>query len=108
MILVGVAINVFFTSLRQTSIYRGSYTASIVVYVTTSTLSMKTWSDVEMIVIYGSIGLFLAIFVFSCCNYIALEDKTAKSLGFTVNIARIVMSAIAILLASIATATAGL
>jgi iron complex transport system permease protein len=107
MILVGVAINAIFTSLSQTFNYRGSYTSSIVVDVTTSTLSMKKWSDVEIIVIYGSIGLILAIIVFSWCNYLALEDKTAKSLGFNVNVARIVISAIAILLASIATATAG-
>lgn len=108
MILVGVAINAIFTSLSQTFNYRGSYTSSLVVDVTTSTLSMKKWSDVEMIVIYGSIGLVLAIFVFSWCNYLALEDKTAKSLGFNVNVARIVISAIAILLTSIATATAGM
>ncbi|MBS4207895.1 iron ABC transporter permease [Bacillus sp. FJAT-50079] len=108
MILIGVAINAIFTSLSQTFQYRGSYTSSIVTEVTTSTLSMKKWSDVEIMVIYGSIGLILALFVFSWCNYLALEDKTAKNLGLNVNVARFVISAIAILLASVATATAGM
>src|SRR5690625_5221344 len=108
MILVGVAINAIFTSLSQTFNYRGSYTSSLVTEVTTSTLSMKKWTDVEIMVIYGSIGLLLAMIVFAWCNYLALEDKTAKNLGLNVNIARLVISAIAILLASIATATAGM
>ncbi|MEI3613204.1 FecCD family ABC transporter permease [Pseudogracilibacillus sp. SO30301A] len=108
MILIGVAINAIFTSLSQTFNYRGSYTSSMVQDVTTSTLSMKKWADVEIMVIYGSIGLILAFLVFSWCNYLALEDKTAKNLGLNVNVARFVISAIAVLLASVATATAGL
>lgn len=108
MVLIGVAVNAIFTSLSQTFNYRGSYTSSLVVEVTTSTLAMKKWSEVEMIVMYGSIGLVLALLVFSWCNYLVLEDKTAKSLGFNVNLARFSISAIAVLLASIATATAGM
>lgn len=108
MILIGVAINAIFTSLSQTFNYRGSYTTSMVQEVTTSTLAMKKWSDVEIMVIYGTIGLLLALTVYAWCNYLALEDKTAKSLGFNVNLARFVISGIAVLLASVATATAGL
>ncbi len=108
MILIGVAINAIFTSLSKTFNYRGSYTTSIVQEVTTSTLAMKKWSDVEIMVIYGTIGLLLALAVYAWCNYLALEDKTAKSLGFNVNLARFVISSIAVLLASVATATAGL
>lgn len=108
MILIGVAINAIFTSLSQTFNYRGSYTSSVVTEVTTSTLSMKKWSDVEIMVIYGSIGLILAFLVFAWCNYLALEDKTAKNLGLNVNFVRFIISAIAVLLASVATATAGL
>src|SRR5699024_10814879 len=57
---------------------------------------------------YGAIGLFLSYFVYAWCNYLALDDKTAKSLGFNVNIARYVIAAIAVLLASIATSIAGM
>lgn len=108
MILIGVAINAIFTSLSQTFNYRGSYTTSMVQEVTTSTLAMKKWSDVEIMVIYGTVGLILALAVYAWCNYLGLEDKTAKSLGFNVNLARFLISAIAVLLASVATATAGL
>src|SRR5699024_7347201 len=69
-----------------------------------SNLSMKKWADVEIIVLYGSIGLILALFVYGWCNYLALEDKTAKNLGINVNLARYVISAIAIFLASFAIA----
>lgn len=108
MILIGVAINAIFTSLSQTFNYRGSYTSSMVQEVTTSTLSMKTWGDVKIAVFYGLIGLVLAWLLFRWCNYLVLEDKTAMSLGFNVNLARFVVSAVAVLLASIATATAGM
>ncbi|MEI3607537.1 iron ABC transporter permease [Pseudogracilibacillus sp. SE30717A] len=108
MILVGVAVNAIFTSLSQTFNYRGSYTSSLVTEVTTSTLAMKKWSEVEIIVTYGTLGLLVAFLVFSWCNYLVLEDKTAKSLGFNVNLARFIVSAIAVLLTSIATATAGM
>ncbi|RKJ13304.1 iron ABC transporter permease, partial [Butyricicoccus sp. 1XD8-22] len=79
MILIGVAINAIFTSLSQTFNYRGSYTTSMVQEVTTSTLAMKKWSDVEIMVIYGTVGLILAVAVYAWCNYLGLEDKTAKS-----------------------------
>ena len=108
MILIGVAVNAIFTSLSQTFNYRGSYTSAMVQEVTTSTLSMKKWTDVDIMVIYGSIGLILALIFYTWANYLALEDKTAKSLGFNVNLARFVISAIAVLLASVATATAGM
>lgn len=107
MILIGIAVNAIFTSLRQSFNYR-SYTSSLVVDVTTSTLSMKTWNDVKIIVIYASIGLVLAFFVYAWCNYLVLDDKTAKSLGFNVNVARFIISAIAVMLASVATSIAGM
>ena len=75
---------------------------------TTSTLAMKKWAEVDIMVLYGSIGIVLAFMVFAWCNYLALEDKTAKSLGLNVNLARFVISAIAVLLASVATAIAGI
>lgn len=108
MILIGVAVNAIFTSLSQTFNYRGSYTSSVVTEITTSTLTMKKWADVEIIVTYGSIGLILAMLVYRWCNYLALKDETAKNLGLNVNLIRFLISTIAVLLASIATATAGL
>ncbi|MBS4218506.1 iron ABC transporter permease [Bacillus sp. FJAT-49711] len=108
MILVGVAINAVFSGLSQSFNYRGSYAVTSISAATTSTLSMKTWNDVGVIVIYGSIGLIMAILVYSWCNYLALEDKTARNLGLNVNRARLMISIVAVLLASVATAIAGM
>ena len=108
MILIGVAINAAFTGLSElfTMANQSSMTSGI--SVTTSTLSMKTWSDVEVIVIYGTIGLVLAFFLYAWCNHLGLEDKTLKNLGFRTNRARLIISIVAVLLASIATAIAGM
>lgn len=109
MILVGVAINAVFTGLSQAfGFVSNSALTSSISQVTTSTLSMKNWNDVDIMVIYGSIGLILSFLVYSWCNYLALEDKTAKNLGLNVNRSRLLISIIAVLLASIATSIAGL
>src|SRR5690625_3037603 len=107
MILIGVAINAVFVSLGQLFSGGGNSLLSSV-SVSTSTLSMKTWKDVEIIAIYGSIGLILAFAFFSYCNHLALKDQTLRNLGFNVNRARIVISFLAVLLASITTAVAGM
>lgn len=108
MILIGVAINAVFTGLLQVLSFTGGSMVQAVSDMTMSNLSMKNWADVEILAIYGVIGLFLAFFVYGWCNYLALEDKTAKNLGLNVNLARFVISAIAVLLASVATAIAGM
>lgn len=108
MILIGVAINAVFTGLSESFNYRGSYAVTSISAATTSTLSMKKWGDVEVMVLYGSIGLLLAFLVYGWCNYLALEDKTAKNLGFRTNQARLIISIVAVLLASVATAIAGM
>ena len=107
MILIGVAINAVFVGLSQLFNSSGSSLVNAV-SVTTSTLSMKTWNDVEIIVLYGSIGLILSWLFYKYANHLGLRDQTLKSLGFRVNRARIILSIIAVLLASIATAIAGM
>lgn len=108
MILIGVAINAAFTGLSELFVMgnRSSMVASI--SVTTSTLSMKTWKDVEVIALYGTIGLILALLLYAWCNHLGLEDKTLKNLGFRTNRARLIISIVAVLLASIATTIAGM
>ena len=107
MILIGVAVNAVFVSLSQLFSSSGNGVVQAV-SVSTSTLSMKTWNDVQIIVLYGTIGLILSIIFYSYCNHLALKDKTLKNLGFNVNRARFIVAAVAVLLASIATAIAGM
>lgn len=108
LILVGMAINATFTGLGQSFNYRGSYAVTSLNQATTSIFTMKTWDDVEVIVLYGSIGLVLAYVLYSWCNLLLMQDKTARNLGLHVTRARLFISAVAVLLASVATAIGGL
>ncbi|MCM3714051.1 FecCD family ABC transporter permease [Halalkalibacter oceani] len=105
MILVGVAVNAVFTGLNQSFIYFVGY--SSVTHATVSSLAMKTWSEVDLVLIYGSLGLILSLFLTTWCNVLALQDKTARNLGFQLSRLRLIISAVAVLLAAVATAVAG-
>ena len=77
------------------------------VAVVSGNISMKVWDDVRTLVPYVLVGLVLAYCFAGRCNLLSLEDKTARSLGVNVNRSRILISMVAVLLASIATAVAG-
>lgn len=104
-ILVGVAVNAVFTGLNQSFVYFAGY--SSLTHANVSSLAMKTWSEVEVMAIYGSAGLLLSLFLSTWCNVLSLQDRTARNLGYNINKLRIVISAAAVLLAGIATAIAG-
>jgi len=107
-LLVGVAVNATFTGLGQSFNYRGSYAVTSVNQAIGSIFTMKTWTDVQILGIYSVIGLLLSLLVIPWCNMLSLQDKTAGSLGLRVARARIIISIIAVLLASAATAVGGL
>lgn len=108
MILIGIAVNAMFTGLGQLFSFRGSASPTRINPATTSIFTMKTWNDVEVMLAYGSIGLVLAILLGSWCNLLSLQDKSAASLGLNVSRARLAVSAVAVLLAAVATAIGGL
>ena len=103
LILVGIAINAIFSGLTEVILSLGASNSGI----TTSSLGLKTWEDVQLIAIYGTIGLLLAFLLFKWCNVLVLSDKTAKSIGFNVNGARIVIAAVAVLLSAVSVVVAG-
>lgn len=106
-ILVGVAVNAMFTGLMSAfnsgtgSNYSGA--ANIV----NANITMKTWDDFKTLLVYSAIGLIVSILAAKQCNLLALEDKTARSLGIDVTKSRIIISVIAVLLAGISTAVIG-
>lgn len=106
-ILVGVAVNAMFTGIMSAfnsgtgSNYSGA--ASIV----NANITMKTWDDLSTLLWYVVVGLIASFFAAGQCNLLALEDKTARSLGVNVTRSRIVISVIAVLLAGISTAVIG-
>ena len=106
-ILVGVAVDAMFTGLSSALNSMNGGNMSGVASIVNGNITMKTWDDVKTLVPYVVIGLVLALVMTKMCNLLALEDKTARSLGINVNAMRIVISLIAVLLASISTAVAG-
>ena len=106
-ILTGVAVNAFFTGLMSAgeSMMGANYSgaASIV----NGNITMKTWEDFRMLFIYAVIGLVLTVFLALKCDILGLEDQTIRSLGIRVNAVRLIVSAAAVLLASISTAVVG-
>lgn len=106
-ILTGVAVNAFFTGLASAFNSMSGGDMSGVASIVEANITQKTWDDVMTLLPYVVAGLFLAILFIGECNLLTLEDKTARSLGVNVNTTRIVISLVAVLLASISTAIAG-
>lgn len=106
-ILVGVAVNALCTGLMSAfnSATGSSYTG--VTSIVNANITQKTWDDFQTLAVYVVIGLVASFFVTNQCNLLSLEDKTARSLGMNVTRSRIVISVIAVLLASISTAVVG-
>ncbi len=106
-ILVGVAVNAMFTGLMSAFNSGTGSNFSGVASIVNANITMKTWNDFKTLLIYVLIGLIASIFICNQCNLLALEDKTARSLGINVTRSRIIISIVAVMLASISTAIIG-
>ena len=106
-ILVGVAASAMFTGIMSAFSSSGGATSNSVTSLVDANITMKTWDDFQTIALYGAIGLVLALLVAKRCDLLALEDKTARSLGVDVSKNRMLISAVAVLLASVSTAIIG-
>lgn len=106
-ILTGVAVNILFTGLSNTfnSMLGGEKEG--VAAIVMGNINQKTWDDVYTLIPYVVSGLILAVLFIKECNLLSLEDKTARGLGMNVSTTRLVISIIAVMLASIATAVVG-
>lgn len=107
LILVGIAINAMFTGLTEAFISLGGSLNTSASSVVGSNLTMRTWQDVSTIVTYGTVGLIASFALYSWCNLLVLQDKTAKSLGFPIARARLVIAAVAVLLSAVSVVVAG-
>jgi iron complex transport system permease protein len=106
-ILVGVAVNAMFTGLSSALNSMNGGNMEGVASIVNGNITMKTWEDVHTLLPYVAVGLLLAAAFSGVCNLLLLEDKTARSLGINVNTMRILISLVAVMLASISTAVAG-
>lgn len=106
-ILVGIAVSTalsgLVTAFNSASDSQMSGVASIV----NANISMKTWDDVWTLVPYTVVGLIVALFLAHRCDLLQLEDKTVRSLGVNTDWTRLIVSFVAVVLASISTAIIG-
>ena len=71
-------------------------------------LATVNWSNVKILLIYSIIGIVSSLILSKVCNILALGSKNAKSLGFNSDLYMIIVTAVAVFLAGISTAIAGI
>lgn len=71
-------------------------------------LGKKSWEQVKYVAVYSLVGLSIAYLLHRCLDILALGDKNTRSLGYNPDLLRIVISAVAVLLAGISTAYVGI
>ena len=107
-ILAGVAMNAMLSAMSSILTTINSTGVSSVTNWLNGSLATVTWSDVKLLFIYSIIGILISFTLSQTCNLMSLGDKSAKSLGVDVNKQRILISAVAVFLASISTGVAGI
>ncbi|MEG0855963.1 MAG: iron ABC transporter permease [Terrisporobacter sp.] len=107
-ILSGVAINAMLSAMTSVLIMFNSTGISSVTNWLNGSLATVTWSDVNVLIVYSLIGIVISFTFSTTCNLMSLGDRAAKSLGIDINKQRIIISSIAVFLASISTSVAGI
>ena len=106
-VLAGVAINALLTSMASiVTMFNGGVQNSIDMWLSGS-LATVTKSDVNILAICTILGISLALMTGKTCNLLSLGDKTSKSLGVDTTKQTIIISAIAVFLASTSTGVGG-
>lgn len=107
LILTGIAVDAFFTGLYQAFNAFTGNTYSGAASIINANISLKTWDDVSVLLIYTAVSAVLCMLVSGKCNLLALSDKTVISLGININRTRFAVSVISVLMASVFTAIVG-
>lgn len=107
LILVGIAVDALFTGLTNAFSAATGGTYSGAMNIINSNISLKTWEDVKVLLLYFVLSSICCIFLVEKCNLLALSDQTMHSLGMNVNRFRILVSLVSVLMASIFTAIVG-
>ena len=108
MILAGVAVSAFLgAGISAMLIFYSDRVQSALLFMVGG-LSARSWPHVEIILPYAFVGIVFAIFGARELNILQLGDEMAKSLGVNVERTRIIMTAVAALLAAAAVSVAGL
>lgn len=107
-VLAGVAINALLTAMGSiVTMFNGAAQNSIQMWLSGS-LATVTKSDVNILVICTLIGIGTSLTLGKTCNLLALGEKTSKSLGVDTTKQTIIISSIAVFLASTSTGVGGI
>lgn len=107
LILTGIAVDAFFTGMYQAFNAFTGNTYSGAASIINANISLKTWDDVYILLVYAVITGVLCIFVIQSCNLLSLSDKTVIGLGVNINKTRVIVSVLSVLMASVFTAIIG-
>ncbi len=106
-VLAGVAVNSILGGITSMIQIMNSENLTGVLNWLNGELGKKSWMQVKWMAAYTGVGLVLAFLLHRCCDMLALGDKNTKSLGYNPNMLRILISAVAVLLAGVSTAYVG-
>ncbi|AME09067.1 MULTISPECIES: FecCD family ABC transporter permease [Gemella] len=106
-ILIGIAISYFFTGILSSIQYITQSSPSTSSAAKTVSLGTKNWEDVRLLLIWIPALLIISLFLAKLCNIFTLDDNIIASLGININNIRLLISFVAVALASVATAVAG-
>ena len=107
LILTGIAVDAFFTGLYQAFNTFTGNTYSGAASIINANISLKTWDDVSILLVYAVVSIVLCMVVSGKCNLLSLSDKTVIGLGININRTRFLISIISVLMASVFTAIIG-
>ena len=104
-ILLGIAISTFFSGILNFINYLQSSNGNNLK--AKANLGMKSWDDVRLLLLWLPIFLIISFLLARVCNVFVLSDEVITSLGKDVHFIRLLVSLVAVILASVATSVAG-
>ena len=106
-ILIGIAISYFFTGILSSMQYLNQANSTTSTTFKTVGLGTKNWDDVSLLLSWIPVLLIVSFFLAKLCNIFALDDNIISSLGININMIRLLISFVAVALASVSTGVAG-
>lgn len=98
LLIIGVALNAVFTGIIEIVAPNKS----------TSTLATSTWNTTFILAVVGIIGLVCSLVFAQWANYLKVNDAHLEALGISPKMLRLVLLLIAVILASVTTASIGM
>lgn len=107
-ILAGIAVNAVFMGGTSLLTFMNGRKVQDAMQWLNGSVANKGWADAKSIIIYGTIGIILALFCIKASNILLLGDDVAKSIGVNVNLLRFLLGLVAVYLVGVSTAIAGI